>query len=138
MNEWEKIMDERFCCDNVIALATCENDRPHVRNVNAFYENGSFYIITYALSDKIKQLEKNPHAAISGEWFTAHGIAENMGYIGNEENLTTADKLRAVFCEWIDNGHVDFNDKNTVILRIRLTDGVLFSEGKRYDIVFNA
>ncbi|MCI7767576.1 MAG: pyridoxamine 5'-phosphate oxidase family protein [Oscillospiraceae bacterium] len=136
MNDWEKILDERFGCDNVIALATCENNCPHVRNVNAFYENGSFYIITYALSDKMKQLENNPLAAVSGEWFTAHGTAENLGFIGNEENRSTSDKLRTVFYEWIDNGHVDFNDKNTVILRIKLTDGVLFSQGKRFDITF--
>lgn len=136
MQEWKKIMDERFGCDNIIALATSENDRPHVRSVNAYYENGSFYIITYSLSDKMKQLEKNPAAAISGEWFTAHGTAENMGFIGKEKNRPTADKLRAVFSEWIDNGHVDFSAETTIILRIKLTDGVLFSNGTRYDIDF--
>lgn len=136
MQEWEKIMDERFGYDNVIALATSENDRPYVRSVNAYYESGSFYIITYALSDKMKQLEKNPTAAISGEWFTAHGTSENMGFIGKEENRPTAEKLRAVFAEWIDNGHVDFSAETTIILRIKLTDGILFSEGKRFDIDF--
>ncbi|WP_432650802.1 pyridoxamine 5'-phosphate oxidase family protein [Huintestinicola sp.] len=136
MQEWEKIMDERFGYDNIIALATSENDRPYVRSVNAYYENGSFYIITYSLSDKMKQLEKNPTAAISGEWFTAHGIPENMGFIGKEENRSTADKLRAVFAEWIDNGHVDFSAETTIILRIKLTDGILFSNGKRFDIDF--
>lgn len=136
MQEWEKIMDERFGCDNIIALATSENDRPYVRAVNAYYESGSFYIITYSLSDKMKQLEKNPTAAISGEWFTAHGEPENMGFIGKEENRSTADKLRAVFSEWIDNGHVDFSAETTVILRIKLTDGILFSNGKRFDIDF--
>lgn len=136
MQEWEIIMDKRFGCDNIIALATSENNRPYVRSVNAYYESGSFYIITYSLSDKMKQLEKNPTAAISGEWFTAHGTAENMGFIGKEENRPTAEKLRAVFSEWIDNGHVDFSAETTVILRIKLTDGILFSNGKRFDIDF--
>ena len=48
--EAEKIMFERFGKDTVIALATVENGIPYVRSVNAYYENGSFYIITYALS----------------------------------------------------------------------------------------
>ena len=48
--ETEKIMSERFGKDNVIALATTENDIPYVRNVNAFYEDKAFYIITHALS----------------------------------------------------------------------------------------
>lgn len=58
--EAEKIMRERFGKDTVIALATIENGVPYVRNVNAYYENGAFYIITYALSNKIKQIENNP------------------------------------------------------------------------------
>lgn len=136
MKEWIKIMDERFGYDNLIALATSSGNIPFVRTVNAYYEDGSFYIITYALSNKMRQLEENPNAAISGEWFTAHGTPENLGFIGKEENRSVADKLRAVFSEWIDNGHVDFEDENTVILRIRLTDGVLFSNGNRFDIDF--
>lgn len=45
---------------------------PSVREVNASYENGAFYIITYALSGKMKHLESNSAVAMAGEWFTAH------------------------------------------------------------------
>ena len=38
----ERIMNERFRKDSVIALATTENNLPFVRNVNAYYESGSF------------------------------------------------------------------------------------------------
>lgn len=48
--------------------------------------------------------------AISGDWFTAHGKGMNLGW----------------FCK----------DENTCILRIQLTDGILFSNGIRYDIDF--
>ena len=135
-NEVEEILNSRFGKDTVIALATAENDMPHVRGVNAIYDNGAFYIITYAVSNKIKQIEKNPNVAICGEWFTAHGTAINLGYIGSDENRLLAEKLRAAFSEWIDNGHVDFCDQNTVILCVKLKDGVLFSNSKRYDIDF--
>ena len=46
-------------------------------------------------------------------------------------------KLREVFTEWIDNGHNDFTDENTCILKVELTEGVLFSHGKRYHIDFS-
>ena len=62
--EVEKIMIERFGKDTVIALATIKNGVPYVRNVNAYYENGAFYIITYALSNKIKHIENNLHKRI--------------------------------------------------------------------------
>jgi len=130
----KKIMLERFGKDSVIALATVENGIPYVRNVNAYYENVAFYIITYALSNKMKQLKNNHAAAIAGEWFTGHGKAVNLGWFGKKENREIAEKLKNVFAEWIDNGHNDFNDENTVILRIELTDGLLLSHGVGYEL----
>ena len=134
--EAEKIMVERFGKDSIIALATAEDNMPYVRGVNAFYENRAFYVLTYALSNKMKHIEKNPTVAISGEWFTAHGKGYNLGYFGSDENKEIAQKIREIFSEWIDNGHYNFADVNTCILRIDLTDGVLFSHGTRYDIDF--
>lgn len=131
-----KIMNERFGKDNVIALATVDNDMPAVRYVNAYYENGAFYVITYGLSNKMKQINNNPNVSIAGDWFTAHGKGINLGYFGKEENKTIAEKLKEAFAEWIDNGHNNFDDENTCILCIKLTEGVLFSHGTRYDIDF--
>ncbi len=133
-SDGERVMNERFGCDNVIALATSDGGVPYVRYVNAYYENGSFYVITYAGSNKMRQLEKNPVAAIAGEWFTAHARAESLGWFCAEENAETAGKLRAVFAEWIDNGHNDFSDVNTIILRLELTDAVLWSHGDMYTL----
>lgn len=135
--EIEKIMTERFAKDSVIALATVEDGIPYVRNVNGFYENGAFFVITHTLSNKMRQIEKNPAVAISGEWFTAHGRGTNLGYFCSNENFGIARKLKEVFAEWIDNGHNDFDDVNTCILCIRLTDGILFSNGKRFEIDFS-
>ena len=131
--EAEKIMVERFGKDTVIALATEEHEVPYVRNVNAYYEGGSFYIITYALSNKMKQIEKNPNVAIAGDWLTAHGKGINLGYFGKKENCPIAEKLKTVFAEWIDNEHNNFGDEKTIILCVELTDGLLLSHGTRYE-----
>ena len=130
------VLLERFGKDSIIALATAIDNKPFVRQVDAFYENGAFYVLTHALSGKMKQIEQNPTVAISGEWFTAQGIGENLGYFGKSENLRIARKMRDVFSSWIDNGHNNFDDINTCILRIRLTEGILFSNGARYEIDF--
>lgn len=130
------LMNERFGKDNVIALATVDEQSPAVRYVNAFYQNRAFYVITYGLSNKMRQIDQNPLVAIAGEWFTAHGRGENLGYFGKPENTEIAGKLRQAFAEWIDNGHNNFEDENTCILCIRLKDGILFSHGIRYEIDF--
>lgn len=125
-------MKEQFGKDTVIALATVENEVPFVRYVNAYYEDGAFYIITYALSNKMNHMKNNPVVAIAGEWVTAHGRGIDLGYFGKEKNVQIAEKLKKAFSAWINNGHNNLNDENTIILRVELTDGLLLSRGTRY------
>ena len=132
-NEVENILLERVGKDSILALATTEGTTPYVRNVDAYYADGAFYVLTYALSNKMKQIEDNPMVALAGEWFTGHGKGVNLGYFGKTENAEIAEKMREVFSAWIDNGHNNFDDVNTCILKIELTDGVLFSQGTRYE-----
>lgn len=132
----EAILCERFGRDSILALATAVDNIPYVRSVDAFYENGAFYVLTHGLSGKMKQIKQNPAVAISGEWFTAQGCGINLGYFGNAENADIANKMKKVFSAWIDNGHNNFDDRNTCILCVKLTRGTLFSNGTRYDIDF--
>ena len=61
-----ELMDRRFGHDNLIAIATECDHTPYVRAVNTYYEDGSFYVITHALSGKMQQLSTNPKIAICG------------------------------------------------------------------------
>lgn len=130
------IMQERFGKDSLIALATVDGDIPAVRMVNTVYIEGAFYVVTYALSGKMRQIAKKSTVAICGDWFTAHGVGENLGHVLLEENRDIMEKLRAAFSAWYNNGHINEADPNTCLLKIRLMDGVLFSHGIRYDIEF--
>ena len=131
-----QILTDRFGKDSLIALATVEDGIPHVRTVDAVYIDGAFYVVTYSLSGKCKQIAKNPTVAISGEWFTAHGVGENLGHVLLPENKEIMDILRTAFAAWYDNGHTNEADPNTCLLKINLTDGVLFSNDTRYEIDF--
>ena len=130
------ILTDRFGKDSLIALATVENGIPHVRTVDAVYIDGAFYVVTYSLSGKMQQIAKNPTVAISGEWFTAHGIGENLGHVLLPENRAVMEILRKAFAAWYSNGHTNESDPNTCLLKITLTNGVLFANGIRYDIDF--
>lgn len=134
----QAIMKERFGKDSLIALATVDGSSPAVRTVNSYYEDGCFYIITHALSNKIRQLKENPQAAICGDWFTAHGTGQVIGHPRDEKHKALMETLRSAFADWYDNGHTDESDPNTCILQIQLTDGILFSHGTRYEIDFTA
>ena len=97
--ETAQLMEDRFGCDNLLALATVEDGKPHVRTVNGYYEDGAFYIVTHALSNKMRQIGKDHAAALCGDWFTAHGIGENLGHVKAECNEEIMSKVRAVFAE---------------------------------------
>ena len=81
----------------------------------------------------MRQIKKCGTVGLCGQWFTGHGTGENLGWIGAKGNETLAKKLREAFASWLGNGHVNEADENTIILRVTLTDGVLMSQGTRYE-----
>lgn len=134
MEKHIEILNERFSKDSLMALATVDsNGIPWVRTIDTIFYEDSFYTITYALSNKVKQIEANYNVAISGEWFSGHATGENLGHIKSENNKEIADKLRKAFSAWYGNGHINEDDPNTIILRMKLTDGILFSNGIKYE-----
>lgn len=132
--EFDNILIERFSNDSLISVATVDNNgTPWVRTVDAIYINGAFYTITHNSTNKMKHISENHIVAICGEWFSGHGKAESLGYICKEENKHLADKLRNAFAAWYSNGHTNENDINTIILKITVTDGIIYKDGKRYE-----
>ena len=131
------IMNERFGKDSLIAIATTDGERMYNRIVDAYYENGTFYVSTYALSNKVKQAEANPNVAICAvDWFSGHGIGKNLGWALDPQNAEIRAKLREAFV-WYDMANNE-QDKNCCILAVRLTDGMLIKDHHaiRYQINF--
>lgn len=119
--------------DNVISLGTIAREtnpdgkpRPVVRSVNAYYEDGIFYVVTHAKSNKMLQIAQNQEVSVSGclEMFTANGVGENLGWVLDPKNAEIRTKLRSTFAEWYDVANNEA-DENCCILAIRLTKGTL-------------
>jgi len=133
-----EIMDGRFGKDSLIAIATMDGERLHNRMVDAYYENGAFYVSTYALSNKMKQIGNNSEVAVCAvDWFTGHGIGQNLGWVLDPKNAEIRLKLCEAFSAWYDHANNE-QDVNCCILEIRLTDGMLIKDhhAVRYQIDF--
>jgi len=126
-----KIVEEKFGNgkDNIISLATIARDpnadgrpRPYSRDVDAFYEDGTFYVVTWAKSNKMQQIAQNPEVSFSVcfGWFSGNGIGENLGWVLDPKNAEIRAKLRKVFEKWYDSANNE-NDENCCILAIHLT-----------------
>ncbi|MBN2222760.1 MAG: pyridoxamine 5'-phosphate oxidase family protein, partial [Vallitaleaceae bacterium] len=116
MNYFEEgmaVLQEKFGNgkDNVISLATISLSqgsngapRPALRDVDAYYEDGVFYVVTYAQSNKMKEIHANSEVAVSVHFedFFSSGIGENLGWVLEPHNAQLREKLREVFKEWYD------------------------------------
>lgn len=131
------IMTERFGKDCLIAIATTDGKRLYNRTVDAYYEDGAFYVSTYGLSNKVKQVESNSEVAVCAvDWFSGHGNGRNLGWVLDPKNAEIRLKLREAFV-WYDDANNE-QDQNCCILEIRLTDGMLIKDhhAVRYQIDF--
>lgn len=146
-DEAMKLLDEQVGNkDGLISLSTIAlepgtdgKSRPAARIVDAYYEDGAFYTVTYATSGKMQQIAQNPEVAVCiiVENFTADGIGENLGWVCDEKNTEMMAKLRTIFAEWYNDANND-EDPNTCLLRIRLTKGLWYDahKGIRKEIDF--
>lgn len=132
--------------DNLITLATIALEpnadgkpRPYAREVDAYYEDGVFYITTYARSTKMQQIAQNPEVAfaVSNQWISGNGIAENRGWIMDPKNADLRLKLRKAFAEWYDIANNE-NDKDLIVLAIRITRAAVLKDhgAVRYNLDF--
>jgi len=151
MNRYEeglKIIEER--CgngkDNIISLATIAMEpnaegrpRPCVRDVDAYYEDGVFYVVTWAKSTKMQQIAQNPEVAftVCNEWISGNGIGENLGWALDPKNAEIRSKLRKAFAPWYDDAN-DESNENCVYLAIRITRATVIKDhgAVRYNMDF--
>lgn len=121
--------------DNAIALSTIalesENGipRPCVRDVSAYYEDGVFYVTTWAKSNKMQQIAHNQEVAFSVnfEGIYGSGTGECLGWVLDPKNAGLREKLRKVFADWYDAANKE-EDENCVILAIRITRATIFRD----------
>lgn len=143
MSKYENAMKlmEDFCGngkDNLIALATIAlspnavgNPRPTVRMVDAYYEDGVFYVSTDAKKNKMLEIGKNSEVSICGlDLFVAQGKAENLSWVKDEGNAEIRAKMKKTFT-WFD-AHGDEDNPDSIVLRITLTEGTITDNDKKY------
>lgn len=128
-----QLLDEKLGNkDGLIVMSTIAlepgadgKSRPAARIVDAYYEDGAFYTVTYATSGKMLQIAQNPEVAVCivVENFTADGIGENKGWVCDEKNAEIMTKLRKIFADWYYVANNE-EDQNTCLLRISLKKGL--------------
>jgi hypothetical protein len=88
------VMKELYGHDVAMPLATLNGNKANIRVVNAYYKENAFYITTYGLSNKMKEIDKNPNVALNHNLFVAHGIGKSIGNPLEERNRDLREELK--------------------------------------------
>lgn len=80
-----KIYHEKLGDWKIMALASCVDNYPMVRNVSCLFYNDKIYFKTDKNFRKTQQLFKNQRVAMCFNGVQVEGIAENKGLVVNEE-----------------------------------------------------
>lgn len=132
-----KVMNELFARDYQFALATANNDIPSVRFVDTFYDNGCFYIVTYAKSNKVREIEINKNVSLCNKLYSFKGVAYNQGHPLEPQNREIREKLISAFEPWYFK-HNNENDENMCYVKVELTNGFLYKDGTGFKVDFIA
>ncbi|MGH4137088.1 hypothetical protein [Clostridium sp.] len=128
-----ELMREQLGHDAIISLATGTENGVNVRNVDGYYKDGYVYVMTHICSQKIKEIERKSNVAICKDLMCAQGIGENLGNPKSVSNGELREELKKVFFAFYDR-HVNENDPGTCVLKIALTNAVVFSKDTKYII----
>ena len=86
--EAKAIMDQKLGEWKIMALASCVNDYPMVRNVSCLFYNNKIYFKTDKNFRKTQQLFENPNVALCWSGVQVEGVAENKGLVVDEPGRT--------------------------------------------------
>lgn len=92
--EAKGIYDKKLGDFKVMALASCVDDYPMVRNVSCIFYNDKIYFKTDKNFRKTQQLYKNPRVAMCFNGVQVEGIAENKGLVVDEEGRVFEKKYK--------------------------------------------
>lgn len=138
MSEYQRALSALavlFAKDCQFSLATANDNMPSVRIVDTFYDDGSFYLVTYSKSRKVKEIEGNKNVALCSKLHSFSGAAYNIGHPLKHENSEVRAKLIEAFKTWYFE-HNDEKDPAMCYVRIDLQKGFFYSEKLGYKVDF--
>lgn len=110
--EAKKIMDEKLGNYKIMALASCVDNYPMVRNVSCIFYNDKIYFKTDKNFRKTKQLYQNPQVALCFNGVQVEGIAKNTGLVVDEPGRVFEQKYK----EYLWQSYNAYSHEDTEIL----------------------
>ncbi len=129
------VMHALFAKDCQFALATANGNTPSVRIVDTFYDEGAFYVVAHAATQKVKEITTNENVSLCHHLYRFSGKAQNIGHPLLPQNAKVRDMLTQAFAPWYFE-HNNEQDENMCFIRIVVSSGFFYKDGTGYSVDF--
>lgn len=96
----------------IMALASCVDNKPSIRNISAIFYNDAIYFKTDINFKKTQQLMANPQVALAFHGVQVEGIAENSGLVVDEPGRV----FEAKYKEYLWGSYNKYSHEDTEVL----------------------
>lgn len=131
----KEIMQENFNHIVEMCLASCVNNNVTVRDLNTYYDNGKFYVLSKAGNSLVRDIAVNPRVGLCHGSHNIYGIAKSLGHPLEAKNAALRKMLKRQFSLNYDE-YVTEHDPEMRIVEITVTQAETYSRYHRYEIDF--
>ena len=132
-----QVMEENFGHVLEMSVASAANGVVSVRDVNAIYRDGIFYVLSRVGNSLMNQISVNPAVGMCHGSHNMHGVARSLGHPLDPQNAALRKFLKKEFSlnynEYVTEANPDMR-----IVEIRVTFAETFTRYHRYKIDFEA
>lgn len=131
----KEIMQENFGHVVEMCLASCVDNNVTVRDLNAYYNDGKFYILSKASNSLVHDIAVNPRVGLCHGSHNIYGTARSLGHPLESKNAALRKLLKKQFSLNYDE-YVTEHDKEMRIVEVTVTQAETYSRYHRYEIDF--
>lgn len=132
-----EVMEENFGHIVELSLASCSNGVVSVRDLNAYYHDGKFYVLGKTGNTLMHDIAINPNVGLCHGSHNMQGFAKSLGHPCQPHNAQLRRVLKKQFSLNYDE-YVSESDTSMRIVEITLTNAETFTRYHRYAINFVA
>ena len=131
----QEVMHDNFGHVVEMCLASCVENNVSVRDLNTYYNDGKFYVLSKSSNSLMHDIAVNPRVGLCHGSHNIYGTARSLGHPLEAKNAALRKKKKKQFSLNYDE-YVAEHDTEMRIVEIAVTTAETFTRYHRYEIDF--
>lgn len=128
-----EVMTENFGHVTEMCLASGANNLISARDLNAYYREGKFFVLSKMGNTLMHDITVNPNVGLCHGSHNMHGVARSLGHPLDPQNVAIRKEMKREFSLNYDE-YVTEDNPDMRIVEITLTHAETFTRYHRYEI----